>query len=412
MPWLGALLTTSLMVTSEEFAERRAKLRRALPDAAVVLAGAPDRSPDAVTPPRNDPNFYYLTGWNEPGAMLLLLPGAAEPNEILFLPPRNERRERYEGRRLSANDEGATARTGFRAVMSTDLWESEVKRRTAGVKNVYTLRANREELRRAVGKDDIQDATAAIARLRMVKSVAEIAQLQRAIDVSVEAHLAAWKRAAAGLYEYQIGATMTAEVLDRGCERLAYRPIAGSGPNSTILHYWDLKRRMDGGEILVVDAGAECALYAADLTRTIPVNGRFSAQQREIYELVLGAQKAAIAAVKPGETLLRGAIVDAARQYMDKHGKPIHGKPPSAWFTHGIGHHVGLEVHDSSLNFEPLEAGMVITVEPGIYIPEDNIGVRIEDMVLVTATGSRVLSRALPKDIATIERTMQRRGRR
>jgi Xaa-Pro aminopeptidase len=163
---------------------------------------------------------------------------------------------------------------------------------------------------------------------------------------------------------------------------------------------------LDSGEVLVMDVGAECHSYAADLTRTIPVSGKFTPSQRELYDLVLGAQKAAIAAVKPGEQLLRGAMVDAAKRYMDEHGKPIHGKPPSTYFTHGIGHHIGLEVHDASLNFEPLEPGMVITIEPGIYIPEDNLGIRIEDIVLVTANGARVLSNALPKEAAAIEKRM------
>lgn len=413
MPWIGALLAVaSLVVSPEELAERRARLRKAVPGAAVVLLGSPDRAGDPRNPILNDANFLYLTGWRQPGAVLLLLPEGSEPGEILFLPPHSERRERYEGKRWSATDDGVSRQSGFTTVMSTDVWEAEVKRRAAGWKKLYTPRAAQDEVKRLVRDLEVSDLAPALSRLRMVKSASELALMQRAIDVSIEAHLAAWKKAAEGLYEYQISAAMTTAILDRGCERLAYRPIVGSGPNSTVLHYWDLGRRMDGGEVLVMDVGAECASYAADLTRTIPVNGRFTPQQRELYELVLGAQKAAIAAVQPGEMLTRGAIVDAARHYMDQHGKPIHGKPPSAYFTHGIGHHIGLEVHDAALNFEPLEAGMVITIEPGIYIPEDNLGVRIEDMVLVTEHGSKVLSKALPKEAAVIEKAMERPARK
>ena len=231
--------------------------------------------------------------------------------------------------------------------------------------------------------------------------------IQRSIDVSIDAHLAAWKRTKPGLFEYQLAATMTQVLMEQGCERHAYRPVVGSGPNSVILHYGFNHRRMDSGELVLMDVGAECNAYAADITRTIPVSGRFTPRQRELYELVLGAQKAAIAAVKPGASMgTRGEIAEAAKQYLDTHGKPVHGKPLSAYLTHGIGHHVGLEVHDASADV-PLAPGMVITVEPGLYIPEENTGIRIEDMVLVTEAGAKVLSHALPRSAADVERRLQ-----
>jgi Xaa-Pro aminopeptidase len=256
---------------------------------------------------------------------------------------------------------------------------------------------------------DISDARPPIARLRMRKSPQEIALIEHATDVSVEAHRAAWKRAAPGMYEYQIAATMSGIFAENGCERPAYAPIVGSGPNSVFLHYSRNKRRMDIGEVLLMDVAAECSAYASDITRTIPVGGAFTKRQREIYMVVLGAQKAAIAAIKPGATIAKdssNSIYKIAYEYIDTHGKDLHGEPLGKYFTHGLSHHVGLEVHDASDPYAPLEAGMVITVEPGVYIPEEHLGVRIEDIVLVTETGAKVLSAALPREPADIERAL------
>jgi Xaa-Pro aminopeptidase len=245
----------------------------------------------------------------------------------------------------------------------------------------------------------------------MKKSPQEIALIERATNISIEAHRAAWKRAAPGLYEYQIAATMTGVFVENGCERPAYSPIVGSGPNSVFLHYTRNKRRMDSGEILLMDVAAECSAYASDITRTIPVDAKFSKRQREIYEIVLGAQRAAIAAIKPGMTIAKtgpDSLYKIAYDYINSHGKDLHGEPLGKYFTHGLSHHVGLEVHDASDTNAPLEAGMVITVEPGVYIPEERLGVRIEDVVLVTESGAKVLSAALPKEPEEIERAIAR----
>jgi Xaa-Pro aminopeptidase len=245
----------------------------------------------------------------------------------------------------------------------------------------------------------------------MQKSPGELALIRNSIDATVAAHLAAWKRAAPGLYEYQIAATMTSVYLDRGCERSAYAPIVGAGPDSTILHYSRNSRRMDRGELLLMDVGAECSGYAADITRTIPVGAPFSKRQKEIYEVVLGAQKAVIEAVKPGVFLTRpypNNLTGIAYDYINTHGKDLHGEPLGKYFTHGVGHHVGLDVHDAADLSVPLADGDVITVEPGIYIPEENIGIRIEDMVLVTKDGARLLSGSLPRDPDEIQRALGR----
>jgi Xaa-Pro aminopeptidase len=163
---------------------------------------------------------------------------------------------------------------------------------------------------------------------------------------------------------------------------------------------------MDSGDTVVMDVGAECSDYATDITRTVPAGGKFTPRQREIYEIVLGAQKAAIAAIKPGVRFRGGApsIEQIAMDYINAHGKDRHGEPLGKYFVHGLGHHVGLDVHDLSDNNAPLQPGMVITIEPGIYIPEENIGVRIEDIVVVTENGARNLSASLPREVDEIEK--------
>jgi Xaa-Pro aminopeptidase len=198
-------------------------------------------------------------------------------------------------------------------------------------------------------------------------------------------------------------------MLERGCEGDAYAPIVASGTKATALHYSENARLMQAGELVLMDVGSECAGYATDITRTVPVSGKFTPRQRELYEIVLGAQKAAIAALKPGVTLPQ--LNQIARDYLDGHGRDLNGGPLGRYLTHRISHGVGLEVHDypSASSTEPLQAGMVITVEPGLYIPEEKIGIRIEDTLLVTEEGCRNLSAALPREPGEIERSMERR---
>jgi Xaa-Pro aminopeptidase len=252
------------------------------------------------------------------------------------------------------------------------------------------------------------DAGKEIANLRMVKSAPELALIQKSTDATVSAHLAAWKAMRPGIFEYEIASVMSNTYFSRGCERHAYSPIVGSGPNSVILHYSTNHRKMDSGEVVVMDVGAECSDYATDVTRTAPANGKFTPRQREIYEIVLGAQKAAIAAIKPGARM-RGpgqSLQQIAMDYINSHGKDLHGEPLGKYFIHGLGHHVGLDVHDPGDQNAPLKAGMVITIEPGIYIPEENIGIRIEDTLVVTENGSRNLSGALPREVEELEKLL------
>jgi Xaa-Pro aminopeptidase len=409
---------------SPEFAARREKLRKSIPDGVLVLFGNKETD-DLHYSFFQETNFLYLTGWEEPGAILVLTPEpdkdapglverARAPRELLFLPQRVLDREKWTGRKLGPDDASARETTGFATVMPAERFESQLRNLLDIYPSVYALSG--EPYATAIGKiapmRTVLDAKMPIAKLRMEKSAAEIAAIVKATAASIEAHKAAWKMLRPGEYEYEIAAVMVGTYLMDGCRRSSYAPIVGSGPNSTTLHYSRNSRRMDAGEVVVMDVAAECDNYASDITRTLPANGKFTPRQREIYDVVLGAQKAAIAAVKPGKTIGRttpDSLYRIAYDYINTHGKDLHGAPLGKYFVHGLSHHVGLDVHDASDTTEPLKTGMVITVEPGVYIPEENIGVRIEDVVLVTETGAQVLSAALPADPDEIERALAER---
>jgi Xaa-Pro aminopeptidase len=406
---------------SPEFAARREELRTSISDGVLVLFGNKE-SEDLHYSFFQESNFYYLTGWEEPGAILVMTPepekdapDASElkglPREILFLPRRLPSEEKWTGRKLGPSNPNAREITGFSTIMPAEQFESELQKLLGIYPSLYAIAGdpNAAALQQIAPMRVINDVKPTIARQRMEKSVEEIARIQRATDASIDAHRTAWRTIEPGRYEYQIAAVMVETYMAEGCRRSAYAPIVGAGPDSTILHYSRNSRRMDAGEIAVIDVGAECDHYASDITRTVPVNGKFTARQREIYDVVLGAQKAAIAAVKPGMTIGRktpNSLYKIAYDYINMHGKDLHGQPLGKYFTHGLSHHVGLDVHDESDNDEPLAAGMVITIEPGVYIPEEKLGVRIEDVVLVTETGAKVLSSALPVDPGEIERAL------
>ena len=392
----------------DEFRSRRASLRKALEGSGVVVLAGRVEGRDEIYRSDQEPNFFYLTGWSEPGARLIVTP----TEEILFLPHHNLRVEHYQGKRSSAEDADVRAVTGFDTVLPLEKFETELDKALDANERVYGLAGQpiTEKLKSYLSFRDVSDATPMIAKLRMKKSPAEIAAIQHATDVSLDAQRAAWKRIQPGMYEYQSSALLWDTYIASGCENVAYSPIVGSGPNSTVLHYSANQRRMDRGEVLVMDAAAECDSYTSDITRTIPVGGKFSPRELEIYNLVLGAQNAAIAAAKPGARLtgtMNNSLTKIAKDYMDSHGKDLHGEPLGKYFIHGIGHHVGLQVHDASLDV-PLEPGMVVTIEPGIYIPEENIGVRIEDVILITEQGAKVLSAALAREPDQVEKAVAR----
>ncbi len=404
--WFASLLASGVLLSGagiprEDYQGRRAELRKSL-DGVMILFGAEDPQ-DLHSGFFQETNFLYLSGWRQPGAVMMLTP----TEEILFLPPHDVHGEIFTGRKLSADDPNVRDATGFAKVLPKSALETSFFRLLEGANRIYTISSDpqTQKLTQLAMFHTNIEAAPLIARLRMVKSPAEIALIEQATSATVAAHRKAWSMMRSGLYEFEIASAMSNEYFSRGCERHAYAPIVGSGPNTVVLHYMTNKRRVDSGELVLMDVGAECSDYATDVTRTVPANGKFTARQREIYDIVLGAQKAAIAAIRPG-VKLRGdptALQEIAFQYINTHGKDLHGDPLGKYFTHGVSHHVGLDVHDPQ-DTAPLKAGMVITVEPGIYIPEENIGVRIEDTLVVTETGSRNLSGALPREASEIEK--------
>lgn len=398
----------------QEYRARREALRASLGESTLILFGRTgNEAEDSRDGFFQEPNFQYLTGWREPGAILVLFPSGHKPGEMLLLPRRSERRDRWTGRKAAPDDPDILRLTGFEAVEPAESFETLLPKVLEAAPKIATLLAHpaAAKLRALAPLREFSDAAPLIARQRMKKSAAELALIERAVEATVAAHQAAWKRASPGLTERQLGAVLIGAWMDCGCQRSAYPPIIASGPNAVILHYFEISRRMEAGELVLIDAGAECDGYAADITRTIPVSGRFTPRQRELYEIVLGAHKAALAAVKPGATLARtgeNSIYRVALAYLDSHGKDRAGNPLGKYFPHGIGHHIGLEVHDANDPAAPLEAGMVVTIEPGLYLPEEGVGIRIEDVVLVTETGSRVLSGELPKEAEAVERALRR----
>ena len=405
----------------EVYHQRRRAVSEAHPDGLILLLGYGRQEAQAVRSPfRQENNFYYLTGWNEPGAALLLIPaqgGGDAYRELLFLPPDDPSHENWHGSRAAPDDADIRSRTGFERVLPISKLATRLSGAAKNRSHVYTLfphRAGvgqqpepdrREKLQAYAGDLPVADIRAELEAMRAVKSEGEVRLIRKAVGASIAAHREAWRRIEAGLYEYQILGPMLAVMIDRGCLRPAYAPIIGSGPNSTALHYTAGRRRLEPGEVVVLDVGGEYAHYAADLTRTVPVDGVFTERQREIYDLVLAVQRKVFAAVKPGETL-RG-LTHKAKRYFDEAGREAVGEEMGVRFLHGVGHSVGLGVHDPLDPSQPLKTGMVITVEPGLYLPAEDLGVRIEDMVLVTANGALLLSKALPKEADEIEKLMR-----
>jgi Xaa-Pro aminopeptidase len=384
---------------------------------------------DEVYAFRQENNFYYLSGITVAGAGLLIAPPvdaqgdtpARGYTEILFLPPRNLRVEKFTGAKMGADDPDAPKATGFDRVEEMSKLPEEVAKLLQTRPVVYTeipsqgtIPASEDLvgfLRHSNAMVFFQDVKPMLTSLRTVKDAGEIALIRKAVDASAAAHVAAMKAVKPNVKEYEISGVMQYEWTRRGCERPAYAPIVGSGHNSTVLHYSEDTGTMKSGDVVVIDAAAEYSMYAADITRTLPVNGHFTARQKEIYDIVLGAQQAAISAFQSGKSMLFGdseaSLNRVAKEYIKTHGKDLHGEPLDKYFIHGLGHYIGLGVHDDGDYKIPLGPGMTFTIEPGIYIPEENIGVRIEDDFLVDADGKLVkLSAAAPSTAADVEKMM------
>ncbi|MHC5005033.1 MAG: aminopeptidase P N-terminal domain-containing protein [Planctomycetota bacterium] len=399
-----------MTIPLSEYASRRRKLRTAL-KSAVGLVMAGDGGHDLHEEFRAHAHFRYLTGIeDEPGAVLLLDPGAPVEarREMLFLRPLDPEVEQWDGLRPGI---GAALReaTGIKAIFRLGHLPrmlNEAARRSRRLAALHPLATcdrplspDLAMLRRVaerVPETTVVDRTDAPTRLRSVKSRHELATIKRAIEITAAGFEAAMRGLRPAMSEFDVQELLEHAYRTNGSRGPAFPTIVGAGVNSTVLHYRANRERIEKGQLVCIDSGAAFAGYGADITRTLPAGGRFTDRQREVYEVVLGAQEAAIRATKPG---VRLAAIDAvARSVITKAG---YGDA----FIHSIGHHLGLETHDPAPD-EPLRPGAVITIEPGIYLPDEGIGIRIEDDVHVTAKGPVSLSAAIPKTVEDIERAM------
>lgn len=371
---------------------------------------------------RQSNTFFYFTELETQDAWLLMVaPGGDAASEtVLFLPPRDPSQERWTGLRLGP-DSTAPRATGIPRVLATDSLDrvlGDALSRAPRLLYVPLDPTTRNETRIADlvfdapgwgGWRDVRNLRPIVDSLRLVKDAAELARLRTAIDITLLGHTAAMQATRPGVWEYEIEAALEAAFRRNGADRLGFPSIVGSGPNTTTLHY-DLNRRQTkDGDLVVVDAGAEWGQYTADVTRTFPVNGKFSQRQKAIYDLVLATQQAAFDATRPGVTI--GQLNRVARDYMRAHSGALCGDQTcDAYFIHGLSHWLGMDVHDVGDYSTPLRPGMVFTIEPGIYLPEESLGVRIEDDVVVTGAGAEWLSAKAARKTEEIERLMQ--GRR
>ena len=412
-----------------------------LPSAKEIL-----RNGDAVFPFRQNSDFYYLTGFNEPDAILVLIPERAEGEYILFNRIRDRDREIWDGPR--AGQEGACQYFLADQAFPIQQFTEMLPRLLSGKECVYysiacdkkfdqlifdAINQIRTKIRGGLkAPEKLADIGSMLHEMRLFKSPAEINIMQKAIDITQEAHVEAMKACAVGRYEYELEAILNFTFCRYGA-RHAYGPIVGAGKNSCILHYVFNNKSIDEGDVVLIDAGAELENYAADITRTFPANGKFSAEQRAIYDVVLAAQTAAIESVGPSTiwTAAQDVIVKILTQGLidlnilkGNVGDLIEQQAYLPFYMHRSGHWLGLDVHDVGQyrinnQWRTMEPQMVFTIEPGLYISADipnvherwhNIGVRIEDNVLVTETGHQILCGHIPKKPDDIEAIMGQSG--
>jgi len=361
---------------------------------------------------RQNNTFFYFTELETQDAWLLLVAGGAD-EAVLFLPPRDPLQERWTGLRLGP-DTTAVRLTGIARVLPTDSLDpvlSAALVRARGPLYVPLDQTTRDEPRfrdLLFSGRDVRNLRPTADSMRLVKDADEVARMRKAVDISVLGHVVAMQATRPGVWEYEIEAALEAEFRRNGADRVGYPSIVGSGPNSTTLHYDVNRRQTRDGDLIVVDAGAEWGQYTADVTRTFPVNGKFTPRQKAIYDLVLATQQAAFDSTRPGTTIAQ--LNRVARDYMRTHSGTLCGAQTcDAYFIHGLSHWLGMDVHDVGDYSTPLKPGVVFTIEPGIYLAQEALGVRIEDDVLVTATGAEWLSAKAPKTTAEIERLMGRR---
>ena len=417
----------------EEFGERRTRVFTQMqPNSALLLFSEIEkrRNNDCTYPFRQDSYFWYLTGFNEPNAALLLLKTEQAEKAIIFLRPRDPLLETWNGRRLGVEraPEQLNVNEAYSIEELATVLPKILKNLTAlyYVPEIHTW-GDKLVTESAVSFSEILDWQPMLSEMRLIKSPNEIRLMQQAGQITALGHIKAMQTTRPNRFEYEIESDILHE-FNRHCARFpSYNSIVAGGNNACILHYTENDRPLNDGDLVLIDAGCEFAMYAGDITRTFPVNGKFSQPQREIYELVLKAQKRAIELLVPGNSIKQAndEVIRIKTQGLVNLGilkgdvdTLIEQQAYRQFYMHGLGHWLGLDVHDVGSYGQDkqriLEIGMVITVEPGIYIAEDadvpeqykGIGVRIEDNLLMTEYGNKILTAAAPKEIADIENLM------
>jgi Xaa-Pro aminopeptidase len=428
------------------YSERRKKLIKVMGTGTAILKGAPEqiRTNDTEYPYRQDSDFFYLTGYAEPGAACIINPNDLEKPFTLFVLPQDPKKEVWTGWRLSFED--TVKKYGADQALDIAEFESAALEAMKSATKVYTNlnhdkvhqykmldmvgQVRKDVQRRGGGPEGLESVGAITHGLRLFKDDHEVELMQKAADISAQSHMKAMQGCSPGMFEYQLQAILESHFVHEGGSGPAYTSIVGAGDNATVLHYTKNRSRIKDGDMVLIDAATEYEMYASDITRTFPANGHFTDAQRAIYQVVLNAQKSVIEASKPGVTfqslhdldlrlLVEGMIEIGLLQ-----GTPeevIATESYQEYFMHKTGHWLGLDVHDMGNYMADgesivLKPGMVFTVEPGIYVnskskaPEKfkGIGIRIEDDILITESGNKNLTSEVPKEIADIEALMSR----
>ena len=435
-----------MKISKSEFAARRKRLMSEMaPNSVAIIPAAREvtRSRDTEYPFRQNSDFFYLTGFQEPDGVLLLLPGRRQGQVLMFCRDRDPERELWDGYRQGP--EGVVKNFGMNDAYPVGDMDDIVPGLIEGRSTVYYSMGHDDSFDRQVfgwinqirakvrtgakPPGDISDLAVLLHEHRLIKSEAEVRMMQRAADISADAHCRAMRECRPGRYEYHLESAIQHSFAEYGARFPAYNSIVGSGKNACCLHYTENDAKMKDGDLVLIDAGCEFQGYAADITRTFPVNGRFSAEQRAIYDIVLKSQLAAIAATKPGKKwnhphdvtvrVITEGLVELGLLSGDV-DELIESGAYTDFYMHRAGHWLGLDVHDVGEyridgKWRPLEPGMALTIEPGIYVATDNIsveekwrgiGVRIEDDVVVTESGCDVLTAGVPKLADEIEALM------
>ncbi|HSU26531.1 MAG TPA: aminopeptidase P N-terminal domain-containing protein [Pyrinomonadaceae bacterium] len=417
-------------------------------DAIAIIPAAHEatRSYDTEHKFRQDSDFWYLTGFPEPDAVAVIDPASKRTAYTLYVRPRDPEMETWFGRRQGT--EGAMKNYGAQKAVSVEKFAADLPKLLDGHEKLYYrfgvdklldqqiiqyLSGQRvRRLKTAYPPHTIIDPTVIIGEMRLHKTAEEVELMQRAADIAAESHVLAMQSVKPGMNEFQVEALMESYMRDRGASGVAYNSIIGGGENATILHYIENNRPLKDGDLILIDAGAEYEGYASDITRTFPINGKFTQAQREVYDVVLDVQNQCIEATKTGNTVKarHEFSIELLTEGMKKIGllkgktqDLIKKKAYFKYYMHGVGHYLGLDVHDAGRYFtdqaakssRPFAPGMVLTVEPGLYIPPNDksapakyrgIGIRIEDDVLVTKEGNRNLTTKVPKEPEEIEDLM------